>query len=87
MAAPVPGGFDLAEHDETKRAVISKVIAWLWLKGLSWKPTPQQVMEVLPNFEEALRVLRATFAPADPPWSEIVLAALANQPSLIARGQ
>jgi len=73
-------GFDLAEHDETKRAVIYQKVAWLWLKGLSWKPTPQRILDHLPSFERSLRTLRSKFAPARPPWSEIVLAAIANKP-------
>lgn len=74
-------GFDPARHDGSPRGVIAKVVAWLWtLERSTGKPTPQQVTDALPGFEMALERLRFDWTPAEPPWSEIVLTAIANKP-------
>lgn len=74
-------GFDPARHDGTVRGVVTQVLAWLRTRKLKTAtPGPQQVLEALPQFEQALQILRSDWSPADPPWREVVLAAVANKP-------
>lgn len=69
-------GFDPGMHDGSVPGIVTSVMAWLATRTDAVRtPNPQQVLSVLPEFDEEIRALRDTWGPF-PPWADIVLAGL-----------
>jgi predicted phosphoadenosine phosphosulfate sulfurtransferase len=70
-------GFDLYRYDRTGETLIPKVMVWLATRPDAVRTrTPQDVVKALPRFTAEIEKLEHQWLGADPPWTDIVLAAL-----------
>ena len=75
-------GYDPAEHDGSTSSLVAQVVLWMSsLENDGQLPKPEHVLGGLPNFEDALRHLRAEWKPAEPPFRDVVLMASAHKPA------
>lgn len=68
--------YDPATHDGSVKSVVVAVMAWLSTRKEAVPPlTPSDVLNALPRFEAEKSLLEADWG-GQPPWSDLVLAAI-----------
>ncbi len=67
-------GFDIERYDGTVSTLVPKVAAWLLTRpaALGTVLTPQEMVEALPAFAAARRLLLRDWIGSAPPWSALV---------------
>lgn len=69
-------GFDPGTHDGSGPGIVTTVMTWLATRPDAVStPNPQQVIALLPDFEEEIRTLRESWG-SSPPWADIMSACL-----------
>jgi hypothetical protein len=67
------GGLDPQTHDGSSARIVSEVLAWLLTAAeATAEISPDEVVEKLPAFDDALRRLRDRWRGGTPPWPRIV---------------
>jgi hypothetical protein len=69
-------GFDPKRYDGSIAGIVTAVMRWLLTRPEVVPPlVPTEVLAALPAFEDAMQKLKAAWG-GDPPWPDIVMAAI-----------